>query len=180
MLIHLNGPPGIGKSTLAALWADRHPGTLNLDIDVLHPLIGGWRDPEQDTHVLARPLGRALAAAHLGGGYDVVLPQHLGRLSEVLAFERVAHEQGATFHEIVLLDDRDAAITRFDQRRDSTPWNTHNRRIVAGLGGAAFLTELYDRLLAVVEARPTAVVVRSVQDRVEETYADLEQTLAGR
>jgi MoxR-like ATPase len=33
-LVHLNGPPGIGKSTLAAVYADRHPGTLNLDVDV--------------------------------------------------------------------------------------------------------------------------------------------------
>ena len=32
-LIHLNGPPGIGKSTIASAFADRHPGVLNLDID---------------------------------------------------------------------------------------------------------------------------------------------------
>ena len=177
-LLHLNGPPGIGKSTLSALWAERHPGTLNLDIDVLHPLVGGWRDPEQDTHALARPLGKALAAAHLGGGNDVVLPQLLARLSEVEAFERIAHEQGATFREVVLLDDRAAAIARFDERRDDTPWNQHNRRVVADLGGDAFLGEMYDRLLAVVEARPTAVVVRSVPDRVEETYAAIERALA--
>jgi bifunctional non-homologous end joining protein LigD len=30
-LVHLNGPPGIGKSTLSALYADRNLGTLNLD-----------------------------------------------------------------------------------------------------------------------------------------------------
>ncbi len=32
-LIHLNGPPGIGKSTTASAFAARHPGVLNLDID---------------------------------------------------------------------------------------------------------------------------------------------------
>lgn len=42
-LILLNGPPAVGKSTLAARYADDHPGTLNLDIDLLHPLIGGQR-----------------------------------------------------------------------------------------------------------------------------------------
>ncbi len=45
-LIHVNGPPGIGKSTLSALYADRHPGTLNLDIDSLHRLVGGWQDAD--------------------------------------------------------------------------------------------------------------------------------------
>ncbi len=177
LLLHLNGPPGIGKSTLSALWAERHPRTLNLDIDVLHPLIGGWRDPEQDTHALARPLGKALAAAHLASGHDVVLPQNIGRLSEVEAFERIAREQGAEFREVVLLDDRAAAVARFDARRDDTPWNQHNRRVVADLGGDAFLEGMYDRLLEVLESRPTAVRVRSVPGAVEETYAAIVEAL---
>ncbi len=67
-LIHLNGPPGIGKSTLAALYADRHPGTLNLDIDTLHPLVGGWQDPDNHTHQVLRPVALAMASTHLGGG----------------------------------------------------------------------------------------------------------------
>jgi adenylate kinase family enzyme len=41
-LIHLNGPPGIGKSTLARRYVADHPGVLNCDIDVLRSLIGGW------------------------------------------------------------------------------------------------------------------------------------------
>ena len=38
-LIHLNGPPGIGKSTLAQLYTGEHPGVLNLDIDQLRALV---------------------------------------------------------------------------------------------------------------------------------------------
>ena len=176
-LIHLNGPPGIGKSTLAALWAERHPGTLDLDIDQLHPLIGGWRDPARDTHALARPLGKALAAAHLGLGQDVVMPQNITRLSEVEAFEAIAHARGATFREVVLLDDRDAALARFEERTDDSAWNRHNREVVAALGGADFLGAMYDRLLEVLAARPGAVVLRSTAGAVEETYAALERAL---
>jgi hypothetical protein len=176
-LLHLNGPPGIGKSTLAALWADRHPRTLNLDLDLVHLLVGGWRDPGQDTHALVRPLGKAMASAYLATGRDVVLPQYLGRLDEVVSFERIAHEQGAEFREVVLLDDRDAAIARFDSRRDDTVWNQHNRRVVADLGGEEFLRQMYDGLLAIMAARPAAVVVRSLPDAIEETYAALERAL---
>jgi len=32
-LIHLNGPPGIGKSTIAQRYVDQHPEVLNLDIN---------------------------------------------------------------------------------------------------------------------------------------------------
>ena len=174
-LIHLNGPPGIGKSTLAGLWAERHPGTLDLDIDQLHPLIGGWRDPEQDTHSLARPLGKALAAAHLSRGYDVVMPQNITRLSEVEAFEQIARDSGAEFREVVLLDDRAAALARFEERTDDTEWNRHNRRVVESLGGVAFLGAMYDALLEVLVQRPSAVVVRSAPGAVEETYAALER-----
>jgi hypothetical protein len=67
-LIHLNGPPGIGKSTLSALYADRHPGTLNLDVDTLHHLIGAWQDEQTDTWPAVWSLVRTMAATHLGGG----------------------------------------------------------------------------------------------------------------
>ena len=178
-LIHLNGPPGIGKSTIAALWASRHPTTLDLDLDTIHLLVGGWGDPDQDTHALVRPLGKAMASAYLATGRDVVLPQYLGRLDEVESFERIAVEQGADFREVVLLDERAAAVARFDQRRDDTPWNQHNRRVVADLGGNVFLEAMYDRLVEIVQARPSAVVVRSVPDEVEQTYASVVEGLSG-
>jgi predicted kinase len=172
-LVHLNGPPGIGKSTLAALWAERHPGTLNLDVDRLHALVGGWRDPENRTHDVLRPVALAMASAHLAGGRDVVLPQYLGRVDEVEAFADVAHGQGAEFREVVLLDDRASALERFARRDDHSEWDRHNRVVVADLGGAAFLGALHDQLLELLRRRPSAVVVQSRTGAVEETYAAL-------
>ena len=93
VLIHLNGPPGIGKSTLSALYTRRHPGTLNLDIDRLHYFVGGWQDVDNHTHEVLRPVARAMASTHLAGGRNVILPQYLARLSEIEAFENVARER---------------------------------------------------------------------------------------
>jgi hypothetical protein len=56
-LIHLNGPPGIGKSALAELYVDDHPGVLNLDIDLLRTLIGGWRDRFAESGQIVWPVG---------------------------------------------------------------------------------------------------------------------------
>lgn len=93
-LILLNGPPGIGKSTLSRRYGAAHPGVLDLDVDRLRGFIGGWEDRFSETGEIVRPLGLALAATHLRGGRDVVLPQYLGDLGEVARFERVAHEAG--------------------------------------------------------------------------------------
>jgi hypothetical protein len=106
----VNGPPGIGKSTLAAVYIDRHPGTLGLDIDNLHQLVGGWQDPDAHTHEILRPVALAMASAHLAGGQDVILPQYLARIQEIERFEHVASERGAGFREVVLLDDKAASI----------------------------------------------------------------------
>lgn len=177
-LIHLNGPPAIGKSTLAALYADRHPGVLNLDIDALHPLVGGWRDEDNHTHEVLRPVARAMASSHLAGGRDVVLPQFLARLPEIEAFENAAREQGAGFREIILLADKAEAVGRFESRSDDSEWGRHNRRLVARHGGPAMLAGMYDRLLEVARQRPAAVVVRVEAGAVEETYAALLRALA--
>src|SRR3954463_14886337 len=74
-LIHLNGPSRVGKSTLARRYADGHPGTLVLDLDVLAGLIGGWKADFSAALEVARGHGRELAVRHLRSGYDVVLPQ---------------------------------------------------------------------------------------------------------
>ena len=176
-LIHLNGPPGIGKSTLSALYADRHPGTLNLDIDSLHRLVGGWRDVENHTHEVLRPVALAMASTHLAGGRDVVLPQYLARLDAIEAFERVARQQGAAFRQIVLMNEKAESIARFERRPDDSAWGEHNRRLVADQGGPVMLAAMYDRLLDVVRHCPAAVVVRSEPEAVEQTYASLMQAL---
>lgn len=76
-LIHLNGAPGVGKSTLARRYVGEHPGVLNCDIDRLRPMVGGWPEDFDGVGALIRPVALAMIRAHLDGGHDVVLPQML-------------------------------------------------------------------------------------------------------
>ncbi|WFE62912.1 AAA family ATPase [Micromonospora sp. WMMD714] len=178
-LIHLNGPPGIGKSTLSALYTGRHPGALNLDVDTIHRLVGGWRDDQTDTWPAVWSLVRGMAAVHLAGGHDVVLPQYLATSDEIDGFERIAREHGAGFHEIVLVDEQETTIERFHRRaRDSDDaWIRHHHRLVARAGGSTVLGIMYDDLMEVVRLRPGAVLVPSVVDEVQATYASLVEAL---
>ena len=47
-LVLINGAPASGKSTLARMYADEHPLTLALDIDVLRAMLGcRWTNPSK-------------------------------------------------------------------------------------------------------------------------------------
>jgi predicted kinase len=174
-LLHLNGPPGIGKSTLARRYAAEHPGVLNCDIDVLRTLIGGWEDDFAGAGGLIRPAALAFVGAYLAEGHDVVLPQMLARVTELERFEAAATEVGAGFVTVMLMDDESSAIARFHARGAGDgeavdPWHEQVRRIVADEGGDGVLTHYHRRLREVLAVRPDAVEVTSVDGDLDATY----------
>lgn len=163
-LIHLNGPTGVGKSTLAARYAAAHPKTLNLDADEIVRLVGGWREDFHGAVELVRPLALTMAATHLASGNDVVMPQLIMRHSERDRFAAVAESAGADYLEFVLLAPPETAISRYRRREH------HIDHVVEALGGPQVIRHSHDRITAYLT--PGATVIDAAGD-VDLTYRAL-------
>jgi predicted kinase len=168
-LIHLNGPTGVGKSTLAARYAAAHPKTLNLDADEIVRLVGGWREDFYGAIDLVRPLALTMAATHLASGNDVVMPQLIMRHTERDKFAGAAACAGADYLEFVLLTPPETAISRYRHREH------HIDHVVEALGGASVIQQSHERISAYLT--PATTVIDATGD-VGRTYTKLIEALA--
>jgi predicted kinase len=155
-LVLLNGPPAVGKSTLARRYADDHPLTLVLEIDAVRALLGSWLDEWERSGPAARQIALAMARTHLEAGHDVIVPQLLTRRAFVDELRATGEATGATFHEVALLDPRETVLARYEQRRE--PDGSFSARALTEKQGNA-PGDAYDAFVAALRDRPDAVVI---------------------
>ena len=179
-LIHLNGSPGVGKSTLARRYVDAHPGVLACDIDVLRTLVGGWERDFVGVGALIRPAALAMIGAYLENGHDVVLPQMIARLTELERFRSAAANVGADYRHVMLVANQGVVQDRFYRRPVEEPHHAQIRAVVDADGGPAFLAALHDRLLNLAREVDDTLVVEGHDGDEEQTYLALIAGLASR
>jgi predicted kinase len=171
-LLHLNGPSGVGKSTLARAHAAAHPGTLLCDIDELRSWVSGWEDDFVGTGEAVRSSALALLTAYLRTGRDVVLPQLIVTPAQVERFEAAAAEAGATYVGVVLDAAPEILLHRLHHRTE-TPVTAVISRIIEERGGDALVLEGRQQLLELASQRDWAVVDTSERDRALEALDSL-------
>jgi predicted kinase len=115
-LMHLNGPPGVGKSSLARRYLAGHSLALLLDFDGIRAALGRWEVVEE-SKLAARTLALVMAEAHLRGSHDAVIPQYVGRMDFIAMLEDVARRCGASFIEVFIDAPAIMAVDRSRARR---------------------------------------------------------------
>jgi predicted kinase len=172
-LVHINGPSGVGKSTLARRWAGSRPGTLNLDIDQVVPLLGGWRDDFGAALAPARRLALAMAEAHLASGHDVVLPQLVTSVDQARRFEEAAGAVGAAYVEVALLASPEEQAARFTTKHRVTEVERHVHGYLEARGGVSVLARIHAHHEQYLAARPRALHLETTGQDPDATYQAL-------
>lgn len=139
VLALLNGPPGAGKSTLAAALARRHPDTCALDVDVIKHGLDSWPSAPHTaglhtsaahtaglhtsaTHTAglqARAIVLEQAHAMLADGISVVIGQYLARPEFPGQLAELARQVPARHVHVVLELPAAALEQRLSDRRRS-------------------------------------------------------------
>jgi predicted kinase len=182
VLILLNGPPASGKSTIARRFVESRPLALDLDIDVVRGLLGGWLDDPSASGSTARSLALAMADAHLSAGFDVIVPQYLGRVGFIDELADAADRAGVRFVETALWLDRDSAIAAFADRRSAPSTQAHHdaAALVDRSEQADPVGEMFDAFVRVVEQRPATRRVNVVPGDIEQTFRNFVGSLDDR
>jgi predicted kinase len=176
----LNGPPGIGKSTVASAFADRHPGVLNLDIDQVTALIGGWERQFSASFEAALALAEAMTRAHLASGHDVIMPQMMTTVNawELAGIEAAAAAAGAEYCQILLTAPAESAVDRCMKRAaGGDPRQVAISNVIDDNGGVDFARKLYAQVAEFSASRQPNAVIDCELLSIEQACLALEEAL---
>lgn len=168
ILILLNGPAGIGKTTIAQRYIDEHPLALSVSNDVLVAMLGQWLQHEPEAWEMVFNFTCDMARRHLRSGYDVILPYLVRDGAQAQAFERIAEESGAVYREVLLTTNKADAVERMLERGT---WGEEGAQPLTE-ADVSIIEHLYDLVHNDLGKRPRAAVVQSTKGDIDGTYAE--------
>jgi len=159
-LILINGPTGIGKSTIAGKLHQVLPLSFLLDIDGQRRYISGYKEHREESGELVTELSLAMVENYLQSGHDVIIDKVFTDAKISDAFLERGRKYGATVFEFVLNTDKETLVARANER---------------GYREGSMLTpekvpEFWERMQSYIKERPQAIVVDTRDMNIEETF----------
>ena len=168
-LIILNGPCGVGKSTVALEIQKDMPLSLLLDVDALRRSIEGYREHRKESLRLSYLHAIALTESHLNAGQSVIVEKTVFHDDWFLEnLKKAADDHQAAYFEFLLTAEKETVIARAADR---------------GFRPGGMLTpervgEFWDESQAFVVRRPQAIVLDTTGRTSEDVAALLKEQIA--
>jgi len=159
-LILINGPTGIGKSTISKKIHKEHPMSFLLDIDAQRRYISGYRENRKESLRLVLAVSVAIADEHLASGHDVIIDRVFVDSEVTDRFVKLGEKRNADFLEFILNTDKETLMKRAQERG----FNDGSMLTIEKVGKFWEQTQLY------IENRPKAVVVETGKKSIDEVY----------
>ncbi len=116
-LIILNGPSGVGKSTVAARLHDEMPLSLLVDIDMARKQISNHREYRKESLALAYEHALAVVESHLKSGNSVIVDKAIVSAPAVLeSLVDLGEKYDADVHEFILMASKEIVLQRAHSR----------------------------------------------------------------
>ncbi|TAK04718.1 hypothetical protein EPO33_01850 [Patescibacteria group bacterium] len=115
-LVIINGPCGVGKSTVASALHQTMPLSLLVDIDAIRRQISGYREHADESNRFSFLLVLAMIDAYMQTGHDVIVEKMMfdeTRLDRMIA---LAKQRNAHVTEVILWASKDVVLKRAADR----------------------------------------------------------------
>lgn len=166
-LIILNGPPGVGKSTLATRLAEKVPGTEIIEIDVLRRTIPEYREHRKESILAAYNLALAALKEHFSQGRSVIVDKAAFFPETVDRFVETGKLCGAEIFEFFIFADKSTIQARADAR-GYRPGGLLTRERVG---------EKWDEADAFCKQRPQATLIDTFHLTMDQVFEEVSRAI---
>lgn len=167
-LIILNGPAGVGKSTISLCLHREIPNSVLIDIDELRRTILDYKERRKESLLMAYEKTKDSIAEYLTQGKTVIIDKAISSPDTLDAFIATARERGAEVCEVVLFAPKEVVQSRADER-GYKPGSLLTRERVG---------ELWEQLDALRSVRPQATVIDTETLSIEETHKKVKEVIS--
>ncbi len=166
-LIILNGPSGVGKSTISTLLHADMPNSVLIDVDEIRRSIPDYKENQEESLSLAYEKAAGAIDGAFRNGQSVIIDKAISYSDTLELFIAVAKKYNAEVYEFLLFADKATTQARADER---------------GYRPGSLLTpekvgKLWEKADALRKERLDAVVIDTKDKNIQETLNEIKETL---
>lgn len=166
-LILINGPSGIGKSTISARLAAEMPNTIVIDIDELRRSIPNYKENRKESLRLSYEHAKEKIIEQLISGGSVIVDKAILDSAILDSYIEEGRRHGAEVHEFFLFTDKQSLQQRADER-GYKPGSLLTRERVG---------EMWEEANKLRQERTGAMVIDTTSLDLEETLEEIKNSI---